>query len=102
VKIACLALLFAFACHSSKSAPRDGGVDAAAACEASGGCAAGPRCGITCCGAGEQCVAGACMCGTSAPCNTASTGDTCQSAGPILSSCGRICCGGSHICPVRQ
>ncbi len=68
------------------------------ACEPSGGCVVGPLCGQICCGQGEKCVGGVCMCGTNAACDP---NDTCEAAGPIGGdSCGSICCGVSGPCPL--
>src|SRR5262245_32315573 len=67
----------------------------AATCGPSGGCPVGPPCGGGCCGIGEQCVAGQCLCGDGPPC----TGDDhCESFGPLPESfCGSVCC--STDCP---
>jgi len=77
-------------------------------CNPSGGCLDGPECGMTfpedggmtttCCGVGEQCVQGICVCGSSPACEP---GDQCQSGGPIADSfCGNFCCGQIHGCPI--
>src|SRR5262245_17456415 len=67
------------------------------ACLPSGTCTTGVGCGPICCGAGEQCVLGTCLCGDSAACGD---GDTCESAGPVgEGGCGSICCGASGPCP---
>lgn len=66
-------------------------------CVASGGCMAGPRCGTVCCGTGERCDNGVCMCSGRPACGG---GDTCERGGPIGSDeCGTICCGASTPCP---
>ena len=77
----------------------DGGVDAnPASCAPDNVCPSGPACGAYCCGAGEHCVNGACMCGDRAGCGT---GDTCSSFGPSGgTACGSICCGASGPCPL--
>ena len=98
--------LAATACPASKQGPMaDAHRDAPAmpSCAATGHCSDGPACGGTCCGAGEACVNGACVCGTNPPCNTAQTGDTCQAAGPAMpGECGSICCGMTRPCPVAN
>jgi len=76
----------------------DGGTDAPpAACAPSGGCPAGPVCGVICCKAGEHCENGVCRCGMNAGCPN---GDICAAPGPIGGdACGSICCGTSGPCP---
>lgn len=77
------------------SAPPD--ADPATACLPSGTCTTGVGCGPICCGAGEQCVLGTCLCGDGPACGA---GDTCASAGPVgEGGCGSICCGASGPCP---
>jgi hypothetical protein len=77
------------------SAPPD--ANPATACLPSGTCTTGVGCGPICCGAGEQCVLGTCLCGDSPACGD---GDTCESAGPVgEGGCGSICCGASGPCP---
>jgi hypothetical protein len=78
----------------------DGGVvdGNPASCAATNGCVVGPSCGATCCGQGEKCVGGTCMCGNGPACDA---NDTCEAAGPIGGdACGSICCGFSGPCPL--
>ena len=76
-------------------APPD--ADPATLCQARGTCMKGPPCGAVCCGAGERCAGGVCMCGTQAACTG---GNTCEAAGPIGGdACGSICCGATGPCP---
>jgi hypothetical protein len=72
------------------------GIDAAMSCLPSGGCPNGQACGTSCCGAGEACVAGTCMCGTKPACGV---GDMCVSNVARQDGCGFICCGASGPCP---
>lgn len=77
------------------SAPPD--ANPSTLCQPTGTCTSGPGCGEICCGVGEQCVAGTCMCGTGPTCGD---GDACEAAGPIGGdACGAICCGASGPCP---
>jgi hypothetical protein len=99
-----LAILFVLAACGSKAAPDArpidamlvSGPDAPMSCLPSGGCPNGPACGASCCGAGEACVAGTCMCGTKAACGV---GDSCASNVVRQDRCGFICCGASGPCP---
>lgn len=101
------ALLFALvvACNEHGKSPCPGGCSEAGVpdsqlgmCAATGGCPSGPVCGTTCCGSGERCVAGMCMCGMNKACTN---GDSCQSGGPAGGDiCGSICCGGMSPCPI--
>lgn len=77
----------------------DGGIDGdPQSCAPSNGCPEGPSCNAICCGVGEKCVGGTCMCGGSPACGA---GDACSAAGPIGGdSCGSICCGTSGPCPL--
>src|SRR5437867_3989465 len=98
-----LGLLLVVGCHgdavTKADAHRpliDGGTSLT--CEPSGGCAAGPTCSNECCGPGEKCVSGVCMCGSRPACGS---GDTCEAAGPQGSdACGFTCCGASGPCPL--
>ncbi len=80
----------------------DGGVvdGSGGACAPQGGCA-GPLCGGSCCGQGEQCLDGAvCSCNGSQSC---SNGDFCAQGGPIGGTdvCGVTCCGSPNSpCPL--
>jgi len=66
-------------------------------CAPSGGCTFGVRCGTTCCGAGERCVGGTCMCADRPACGP---GDSCERGGPIGDdACGTLCCGTTGPCP---
>lgn len=58
---------------------------------------AGPVCNGLCCAAGEYCGPLGCSCGTDG--TRCHDGDTCQSAGPMQSDCGTICCGVTTPCP---
>ena len=73
--------------------------DGGGACAPTGGCAEGPLCGAGCCGFGEQCIGGTCICGSSAACVAP---DTCQTGGPTGGGiCGTICCGSAqNPCPI--
>jgi hypothetical protein len=72
------------------------GPDAPMSCLPSGGCPNGQACGATCCGSGEECVAGTCVCGTGPACGV---GDTCASNVARQDGCGSICCGATMACP---
>jgi hypothetical protein len=76
----------------------DGGPDAnPASCAPSGGCPEGPACGAMCCGLGERCANGVCMCSGRPACGP---GDRCEHAGPIGGDvCGTICCDATTPCP---
>jgi hypothetical protein len=89
-----IAIAILLAACGSKSSPST--VDAPLVCTPAGGCASGPSCGGTCCGAGEHCVDGACHCGTGSACGP---GDQCSS-GPVMTNrCGTFCCGATGPCP---
>lgn len=54
------------------------------------GCALGPACGGGCCGQGERCVDGVCMCGTGPACPST---DICGASAPLGGDgCGMACC----------
>lgn len=93
-------VLLCVGCNEHGKRP-PGAVDAPmqGVCSPSGGCPQGPACGVTCCGSGEQCVKGVCMCGTNPACMN---GDTCQTGGPAgpAAICGVLCCGGASPCPI--
>jgi hypothetical protein len=61
-------------------------------------CTLGPSCGDGCCGQGERCVAGTCMCGDSPACES---GNICGSADPLVDveGCGSVCCPPGVACP---
>jgi len=80
------------------AAVHDAVPDAPFTCAVSGTCTTGPMCGATCCGEGEHCVAGACLCGNQPACTN---GDTCQGAGFAVGFCGSVCCGGTVGCPIN-
>ncbi len=62
------------------------------------GCAAGPRCGVACCGQGESCVEGVCTCNGGRSCVE---GESCTAIGPADDVCGATCCGSpSNPCPL--
>jgi hypothetical protein len=65
-------------------------------CVPSGGCANGPACGNTCCGAGEACISGTCMCSMQPACTN---GNMCASPVVMIDRCGAICCGATTACP---
>ena len=74
--------------------------DAPWSCAPSGTCANGPMCGTTCCGTGEHCVNGTCMCGSMSSCTD---GNSCMIGGPIAPGpCGSVCCGGTIGCPIGR
>jgi hypothetical protein len=69
----------------------------AATCPPTESCDDGPACGDVCCGTGEQCVDGVCLCGDGPACGA---GDSCEAAGPLIADrCGSVCCGTSSPCP---
>lgn len=100
-----IAVLLAACEHGKSPCPTSGCMDsgtiadaASSACGPSGGCMTGPMCGGQCCGQGERCVAGACVCGTNMMCTN---GNTCQAGGPAGGDvCGSICCGNTTPCPI--
>jgi hypothetical protein len=97
-----IALALCIGCNEHGKHPAfDAVPDDAGSCSASGACAVGPACGVTCCGAGEHCVQGVCRCGANPACTN---GDMCLNAGPgaepPLHICGVICCGGPTPCPI--
>ena len=104
--LACL-LAWTSACGSNPPSPHDAGVDAfvprdsgidAASCAATGACTEGPTCGGVCCGQGEHCAAGVCMCGNVAACTG---GDLCFPGGGFAATaCGVVCCGTTMSCPI--
>src|SRR5512143_2850538 len=101
-----LLLMLVAGCSSSTPSRVDATVDTmvpdtSPSCAASGSCPDGPACGAGCCGPGEHCDQGTCMCGSGPACDTATTGDTCMPGGPFApTSCGSTCCGGSTGCPI--
>ena len=105
MRLLAAALFLSAACEHGKSpCPTSGCGEAgvpdaqANACAPSGGCMTGPMCGGTCCGQGERCVAGSCVCGTNMKCTD---GNVCQSGGPVGGDfCGSICCGNTSPCPI--
>jgi hypothetical protein len=83
--------------HGSTAPGSDAQGSGARVCLPSGGCAAGPKCGLACCRSGEHCENNVCRCGNQSACGV---GDGCEAAGPIgQDGCGSICCGASGPCP---
>jgi hypothetical protein len=70
-------------------------------CGPANGCPTGPLCGTACCGTGERCDNGQCVCGTTG--KSCLPGEICASGGPAMGigQCGILCCGGvGNPCPL--
>ena len=57
-------------------------------CVPSGSCVAGPPCNGICCGVGERCANGICVCGDGPECTD---GDRCTTTAPTPDQCGMLC-----------
>ncbi len=87
--------------------PTQGGADCPGVCVScgpTGSCIQGPSCGNTCCGTGEWCDTSfssspTCRCGKD---NACSGGDHCAQGliGSVTNTCGTMCCGQNHPCPL--
>src|SRR5690349_18100703 len=84
----------------TQSTRNDGGLSndaenpAYGSCLPSEGCLEGPRCGTTCCAAGEWCDTASsggpsCRCGSNAACRTH---QTCTPSSGVATQCGDLCC----------
>jgi hypothetical protein len=82
--------------HDLAGADLSGGM-----CAPANGCPTGPLCGNVCCGTGERCDNGQCLCGTTG--KACLPGEICSSGGPTmgLGECGIVCCGlPGNPCPL--
>lgn len=69
---------------------------AASTCGGDAICGFGPSCGDRCCGPGERCQNGVCLCGTNSAC---AGGEVCGASGPPPDDCGTMCCDAATGCP---